>query len=133
MRVTKYLIMTLIIFVITQMPLACSGLGSPDSTNIETAIKNALKEKVPVQLSGYMGGGRDATIKEIKIIEVGEKKIVRDKELWAVKVYLEGDCEVGSKWSGNIDPLRRKALKGEVIFYLYKDEFDKWKAKHKGF
>ncbi len=122
MRISKNIIIPLFVLPLLLLCIACSGSGSPSNSDAEKAIKEALKEDVPSQLSGSFIPSRGAvSVKEIKIIEIGDVQGEGSQQYWSVKVFASGRCKLGNK--------QEKSFKGETVYILFKDGFGGWKAK----
>ena len=109
---------TLNILSIMFMLLSCGG---PPKSEIKWAIRQSLKERVPVALAHHLTGGSDAHIEELKIIQVGSKQNSGSNEYWPVKIYAKGTC---IKMFGG-----RRSFEGETEYYVVKDPYGKWVAR----
>lgn len=118
-KVIQILLLSMLLFLF----IGCGSSGSPSDSDAEKAIKEALIEDVPSQLSNSFIPSRGAvSVKEIKIIEIGDVQGEGTQQYWSVKVFATGTCKLGNK--------QEKSFKGETVYLLYKDGFGAWKAKH---
>lgn len=118
MRITSQ---SIVIGLLLSALFGCSGQSGPSNTEAEDAIKRSLESQVPPQL-GY---GNEASVEEIKIIEIG---VVQGEgttqQYWPVKVYASGTRMIGTLTS----KAKRKSFKGEVVYKLSIDGFGVWRA-----
>jgi len=98
--------------------VACGG---PPKSEIKRAVRQSLKERVPVALAHYLTGGSDAHIEVLKIIQVGSKQNSGSNEYWPVKIYAKGTC---IKMFGG-----RRSFEGETEYYVMEDPYGKWVAR----
>lgn len=100
--------------------LYIGGCG-PSQSEIEPAIRSSLAKGVPVRLAGHLMGCSNATVEELKILEVGSKeKSFRGQDMWSVKVYARGTCDKAF--------IGRSGFNGEVEYKVGKDSYGKWVA-----
>ncbi|MBU0579916.1 MAG: hypothetical protein KKA19_01965 [Candidatus Margulisbacteria bacterium] len=103
--------------------LSCSS--APSDSEIKSAVKKSLEERVPVSLARHLTGGQDAIVEEVRIIEVGKKQGEGSYKYWPVKIYAKGTC---LKMFGG-----RERFEGQAEYRIFEDEYGNLKARPKGF
>lgn len=102
--------------------ISCS---KPSNDDIIMAVKASLQQKVPVSLAKHLTGGQNATVEEIRVIEIGKLQERGSKDYWPVRIYAKGSC---TKMFGGREP-----FEGEVEYIITKDDYGVLKANPKGF
>jgi hypothetical protein len=117
-KLCQWLSMVLMILVVGVAVSSCSS--GPSDSEIDSAVRAALKQKVPATAAHYLTGGEKAQVNEIKVISRGKRQSHGDSKYWPVKVHVKGTCAVlfGS----------RQTFDGEVEYYMYQDPYGEWRA-----
>lgn len=103
--------------------ISCSS--GPSEREIQKAVIISLQHKVPAALAQHLTGGKNAKVKEVKVIEIGNVQGEGTNQYWPVKIYAKGTCKV--MFGG------RKSFEGETEYYIKIDAYGNWIASHKGF
>ena len=98
-----------------------TAINPPSNYDIESAITEILKKKVPVKWSGSLMGGRNAKVRSIEIISIG----VYNNRVgyWPVKALVNGTCEAQF-----IGETKLNSFNEVGNFKIYKDDYGSWKA-----
>jgi hypothetical protein len=80
------------------------GDNAPNNTEAETAIKESISKGI--------------TLKEFKIIKIGNVQGEGTEQYWPVKVFFSGN------WKGG----RQKSIEKETVYNVSKDGFGVWNA-----
>lgn len=99
--------------------------GKPSRNDIEIAVTESLKKQVPVSLARHLTGGQNATVEEVRVIQIGKAQGEGDRKYWPVKIYARGTC---TKMFGSREP-----FEGETEYFMRKDPYGKWTAQPSGF
>ncbi len=111
-----------LLFIVFLAVLGCSG--SPSHQEIEVAVRKSLEHRVPPSLARYLLGGQNATVEEIKVIEVGKAYGEGLEKRWSVIIYARGSCEI--TFGG------RQRFEGRAKYVVGKNLYEEWVATSSG-
>lgn len=106
--------------------VGCASPG-PSEVDIEGVVWAQLGQMVPAFLVkplnsedfAGMQGGKDAVIKEIRVIDIGQVRKYPNHEYWPVKVYVEGRC---TTMLSGVD----REFAGEIEYNISKNSSGEW-------
>jgi len=102
-----------------------SRIIKPSDQEIENAIKDVLKKRVPGPWVGNLMGGRNANLSNVRVLEIGNYNLTR--KYWPMRIQCVGTCQL-------TDPFNQgKTIKFDQVgdFLLFQDDYGQWKAEMK--
>jgi len=96
-------------------------LSPPPYRVIETAIKENLREKVPIKWSGSLRGGKNANVQLLQILAIGNYNATG--KYWPVRARVSGTCEADL-----LVTTESRSFDKVGDFRIYQDDYGMWHA-----